>query len=177
MTVEDILDEIREAWPPEATPFRIVDAYEGDEPRLLAEEFASGPRWDSLEPEFLDSTPDGYGSALSFFGQEAFRYYIAAFMKADLEESLERVDPVFALTYGLSDAVRNEPVNPMRFGEQTWFHVKQAGFSLFDKRQVACIVHFLEFKESRCEFPDDAAEIRQALLNYWKPRVKELESL
>jgi hypothetical protein len=175
MQIRNIVERIRNAWPADATPFRIIDSNEGEEPNLLANEFKSRPAWHTLDPHFLDCAPAGYGSALSFFGHEAFRYYIAAYMKADLESSLERADPVFALTSGLTDSKRNERINPRRFGEQTWFHIKQSKLAQFDKDQVACIIDYLTFHAMHPDYPGAETDINQALANYWRPRLIELE--
>ena len=47
-----------------------------------------------MEPPFLDSAPDGLSSALAFFSDEAFRYYLPAYLLAALDRKLALADPV-----------------------------------------------------------------------------------
>lgn len=147
----------------------LVDSMEGSEPALLAKEFRGKTDWRTLEARFLDRAPDGFGSALSFFSDEAFRFYLPAFLIASIDDQLERSDPVFHLTHGLDDASRTERVNPRRYGERTWFEVSRYKFAVFTVDQARAIVAYLEFMEER----DGSANstIRQALQNYWKGRT------
>jgi hypothetical protein len=98
---------------------------EGNEPYLLEQEFKGKSDWMPLDPAFLDRAPDGYASALSFFSDEAFRFYLPAYLLADIDGRLESANPVFHLTHGLTDSGRAEKVNPRRYGERTWFEASQ----------------------------------------------------
>ena len=169
---EALIAQIREAWSKLDPPFRIVSSDEGEEPALLDREFSHRPRMDELTSDFLDRSPDNYGSALSFFADEAFRYYIAAYMIADLTDGLELADVVFALTHGLDDNSYAEKINPLRFGEQRWIDYAASRFSMFDSAQVACIIAFLEHKSHDDDFV--APSINQALDRYWRPRLEEI---
>jgi hypothetical protein len=140
---EALVAQIHSAWSKLDPPFRIVSSDEGEEPELLDREFSHRPRIDEATPEFLDQSPDGYGSALSFFADEAFRYYIAAYMIADLTSGLEQADVVFALTHGLDDSSYAGRINPLRFGEQRWIDHASSKFSMFDSAQLASIIAFL----------------------------------
>jgi hypothetical protein len=142
---------------------------EGDEPYLLEKEFAGKSDWRQLDPSFLDQAPDGYGSALSFFSDEAFRFYLPAYLIADINGGLDRVTPVFHLTHGLTDDSKTEKVNPRRYGERTWFETARYEFAVFDRAQAAAIVAYLEFMRERDEF--SRAEIDQAIKNYWRDRL------
>ena len=75
---------------------------EGDEPWLVQEEFSDKHDWRALDAAFLDRAPQGLSSALSFFSREAFRYFLPAFLIADLDDSLETADPAFHLWHGLT---------------------------------------------------------------------------
>ncbi len=168
---ESIIAQIRAAWNKLDPPFRIVSSDESEEPELLNREFSHRPRIEEVTSEFLDQSPDGYGSALSFFADEAFRYYVAAYMIADLSDALERADVVFALTHGLDDSSYAERINPLRFGEQRWIDHATSKFSMFDSAQLSSIIAFLEYKSVEDEF--EAPSINQALIRYWRPRLKE----
>lgn len=142
---------------------------EGDEPYLLQKEFAGKGDWRSLDPAFLDQAPGGYSSALSFFSEEAFRFYLPAYLIADLDGRLASANPVFHLTHGLEDRAKTEKVNPRRYGERTWFESARHKFAVFDRGQAAAIVAYLELKRESDEFERSA--IDQALENFWRHRV------
>jgi hypothetical protein len=112
---------------------------EGDEPYLVEQEFRGKTDCRTLDPAFLDRAPGGLGSALSFFSDEAFRLYLPAYLCADLDGCLERVDPAFYLCHGLDDARRDQPVNPRRYAERTWFDYARYRFSMFNRAEAAAI--------------------------------------
>ena len=141
---------------------------EGDEPFLLEQEFKGKSDWRMLDAAFIDQAPSGLGSALSFFSDEAFRFYLPAYLIASIDNLLEQSDPVFHLCHGLDDASRNEKVNPRRYGERTWCDEAELKFAMLTKLQSAAIVAYLRFVRGRDEF--DAYMIDQALNNYWLDR-------
>jgi hypothetical protein len=142
---------------------------EGDEPYLLEQEFKGKNDWSVLDADFLDQAPDGYASALSLFSDEAFRFYIPAFLIADIDGLLESVNPVFHLTHGLTDDGRFEPVNPRRYGQRTWFEAVSHRLAVFNKVQAGALIAYLEFKREADEF--ERERIDQALVNFWRRRV------
>lgn len=170
MTPEQIKASIRAAFADVERPPRwsITDSNEGDEPESLCQGFAEVPAWDSLTPAFLDQTPGRYGSALSFFSDEAFRYYLPAYLIADLDNSLERVEPVFHLTSGLDDSALKR-INPRRYGDRTFGDLARYRFSLFTSEQCAVIGAYLQYRVARGDF--GAPSIRSALDNYWLGRA------
>lgn len=170
MTLEQIKNAIRSAFAAVEPPphWCICGSVEGDEPSSLRKEFADVPEWSSLSPSFMDKTPDGYGSALSFFSDEAFRYYLPAFLIAGLDDELQTADPVFHLTHGLN-SLATERINPRRYGERTYGDAARYKFSLFTPEQCAAIVAYLKFKAAQDDFA--AMKIRPALENYWTIRA------
>lgn len=170
MTPEEIKAIIRSAFADVEPPPRwcISGSVEGDEPASLRAEFAEVPDWSTLSPSFLDQTPDGFGSALSFFSDEAFRYYLPAYLIADLDESLDRVDPVFHLTHGLTSS-DSQRINPRRYGDRTFGDAARHRFSLFTYLQCTAIAAYLIYKAQRDDF--FAESIRAALDNYWSVRA------
>ncbi len=142
---------------------------EGEEPFLVEQAFADKDDWRTIDARFLDSAPDGFASALSFFSDEAFRYFIPAYLLADLEDRLELVDPVFHLTHGLQDDIRDKPVNPRRFGDRTWFDAARHKFSVFTVPEARAILAYLDFRALGDEF--DRARISQAIAHYWGARA------
>ena len=143
---------------------------EGDEPFLLEQEFKGKTDWQALDPAFIDRAPDGFGSALSFFSDEAFRFYLPAYLIADIDGKLDMNTPLFHLTHGLTDETRGGLVNPRRYGERTWFDERGHRFAVFDREQARAIVSYLELKRETDEFQRD--EIDQAIANYWSGRAE-----
>jgi len=74
-------------------------SFEGCEPYDEVGAFVGKRDWSALEPEFLD----GHYSAPSFFSEAGLRFFLPAFMVADVRGMLKTADPVFHLTYGFSD--------------------------------------------------------------------------
>jgi hypothetical protein len=144
---------------------------EGDEPYLLEGAFADKSDWRALDARFLDRAPDGYASALSFFSDEAFRYFLPAYLLADIDDSLESVDPVFHLCHGVDDKMRDQAVNPRRYGGRTWFDEKRHRFSVFLPAEARAIAAYLQYKADRDEF--NRPLIGQAIKNYWAERAAE----
>jgi hypothetical protein len=150
----------------------LTNSREGFEPALLEQAFKGKSDWRSLEPAFIDQAPQGYGSALSFFSDEAFHFYLPAYLLADLDERLAQANPVFALTHGLDNESRSTRINPRRYGERTWLDHARHKFAMFNPAEVAAIVSFLGCKLDADVTSDlEKNSIRQALENYWALRV------
>lgn len=147
----------------------LVESFEGHEPALLVAEFRGKTDWRTLDADFLDQAPDGFGSALSFFSDEAFRFYLPAFLIACIDGKLMHADPVFSLTHGLDDRSKAQLVNPLRYGDRTWFEERRHKFSMFTTEQAAAIVAFLELMAERDSL--DGSTIRQSIGNYWAARA------
>lgn len=146
---------------------------EGDEPFLLEDEFRGKTAWESLEAPFLDQAPDGFATALSFFSDAAFRFYLAAYLIADLDNKLLYTQPVFYLYHGL-DSNGSALVNPRRFGNLSWRQVSEERFAGFTGEEARAIVAYLRFKvQSGLLSPIENASIEQALETYWLSRSRE----
>jgi hypothetical protein len=142
---------------------------EGDEPYRVETAFADKADWRALDPAFLDQAPDGLASALSFLSDEAFRYFLPAYLLADLDGRLQSVDPAFHLWHGLDDATRDEPVNPRRYGRRTWRDAMSHKFAVFSAEEARAIVAYLRFRAEEDDFA--RPRIEQAIRNYWSERA------
>jgi hypothetical protein len=146
---------------------------EGEEPFLLEQEFKGKADWRTLDPAFLDQAPAGFGTALSFFSDEAFRFYLPAYLIADLDDQLQHADPVFNLCHGFDDAWMHKRINPRRYGERTWRDWARFKFAMFTQPQVTAIVAYLRVKERSTVAADPTnAMIDHALRRYWLERAK-----
>jgi Family of unknown function (DUF6714) len=166
--------QIREAFAAVVYPgdWCLTNSREGTEPALLEEEFKGKSDWRTLDPSFIDQAPDGFGTALSFFSDEAFHFYLPAYLLADLDGRLKQADVVFALTHGLDSASSHQKINPRRYGERTWFEHARHKFAMFNAREVAAIVSYLTYKHETYGITDyEKVRINEALDNYWTARA------
>lgn len=153
---------------------------EGKEPFLVEEEFKGKDDWKTLDAKFLDLAPAGFASALSFFSDEAFHFYLPAYMICDLNGELERVNVSWRLTNGLDESSKNDFINKRRYGERTWYDHAVYKYSMFNEKEIRAIIAYLEYKnlEYKDEFDDELfdsenTEIKQALKNYWYKRIQD----
>lgn len=147
---------------------------EGEEPNMVAKAFLGKSDWRLLDVAFIDRAPEGLSSALSFFSDEAFRFYLPAYLIADLDGQLHFTDPAVYLCQGLSDSSRNERISH-RFGARTWFDESKYRFSTFFPQEASAVVAYLRWRLQAEESNELRDRIDQALLNYWLPRTGQLE--
>ena len=176
LTLDDIRQLVRDAFRdvPPPPPWCLANSLEGEEPRLLERDFAAvrGLHWSVLEHTFLDRAPGGFGTALSFFSDQAFRFYLPAYLLAALDGSLQQADPVFHLTHGLCPPEATSPVNPLRFGARTWRDAAAHRLSVFTPPQASAIRAFLLWTaQSPSTSPDDRQRICTAVETYWGARA------
>jgi hypothetical protein len=145
---------------------------EGEEPYLLEAEFKGQDDWTRLSPEFIDGAPDGYASALSFFSPAALRFYLPAYLIADLNGALEQADPIFYLTHGLTQGTKDAFINPQRYGEYTWFEYVEERFAGFSQEEAKAIHAYLTHQMKLAVTDYDRLLIAEALENYWTHRAR-----
>jgi len=149
----------------------LVNSREGEEPHLLEQEFKGKSDWRVLDAAFLDRAPDGYGTALSFISDEAFHFFLPAYLLADLDARLRQANPVFHLTHGLDNSSRDQRINPRRYGERTWFEHARHKFAMFNAAEAAAISAYLGYKRNLDALTaPEKASIGEALANYWSAR-------
>jgi hypothetical protein len=162
-----------------------------EEPAEYAMEFR-GARWQRLHPGFLAQ----HYPSLSFFTHEAFRYFLPAYLVADLmAEPLQlwsSADPVFHLTHGLVEMkplpddqiariieesrVANpeldltpEVLKPV--GDAEFWHARALErFEGFDQVQRRAIVAYLQHMAANDAY--QRADIESALKEYWLPSLE-----
>ena len=131
-----------------------------DEPRRVAEVFADKTDWRTLDSAFLDRAPDGQGSALSFLSDAAWRFYLPAFLIADLRGELSHARPLHTIVGGLTDEDRERRINPRLYGERTWGDNARHRLSMLDDAQVRAVSAYLEVKARASAF--DARLVTEA---------------
>jgi hypothetical protein len=160
----------------------LVGSSEGCEPEDEAGAFRGRVDRDALDAAFLD----GHYCALSFFSEGGFRYYLPAYLLADLDERLMTADPVFHLTGGFADATsrvevggraftrplgRTALVNPRRFGAMTSYDYARFRLSVFAREEAAAILMYLEYKRALDPAGFENAAIDAALGLFWRERA------
>lgn len=168
------------ALPFPGAPF-LLGSHEGDEPEQVVGPFRTAESWQALEPAFLDA----HASALSFFSEAAFRFFLPAFLVADLNNQLEVADPLFHLTHGFYEVSVNAPVgmqvfvlksgksnfiNPLRYGAMTANDYARYRLSVFTRQEAAAIVAYLQHKRAQSTLNLNIDSINAALDSFWLER-------
>jgi hypothetical protein len=146
----------------------LVNSQLGDEPADVAADFADKQDWTLLDATFLDRSPRGLSSALSFLSDEAVCFYLPAFLVADVRGELERVDPVFYLAHGFDAASQGTRIWPDK--TETWTAYATQRWSHLTTPQVRAVVHYCEWRIARGGFDLEHA-LAEALAFYWYART------
>jgi len=155
---------------------------EGCEPAEEVGPFVGRTRWEDVEPALLD----GHYPALSFFSEAGYRFFLPAFLVADLRGQLLTADPLGHLTGGFHDGSTKIDVggqtfvqrfggssllNPLRYGAMTMGDYARLRHSVFTREEAAAIVAYLDYKRDRESIPELRAPIVSALDKYWRMRA------
>ena len=157
-------------------------SFEGEEPFEEVSLFQMHKNWTTVEPSLLDA----HASALSFFSEAGFRFFLPAYLIADLNEELHTADPVFHLTHGFFDFTVQIPVggrvfnvkngkssliNPRRYGAATTNDYARYRMSIFTREEADAIVAYLEYKRDSNPNGFDQLRIDAALEMFWRERA------
>lgn len=156
----DLEAQIKRAFALAPPPRRghVVNSKLGHEPVMVEADFAGLSSASALQnPEWLDRSPDGFATALCFFSHEAFRYFLPAYMIADLRDQLKQTSVEFHLTFGLTDDSRSS------------FDYVCERFAKFTREEAQAVVAYLQWKRAR--EPWDTS-FDEALKNYWEARAE-----
>lgn len=100
MTSEEIVGIIDAAF---ASPYPgdafLVGSSDGCEPQEEAGAFAGITDWRTLTPGFLD----GHYTALGFLSEAGLRFFLPAYLVADLRGTLMTAEPAFHLVHGFHE--------------------------------------------------------------------------
>jgi hypothetical protein len=167
-SVETVKTLIRSAFAD--TPYPGDDALvrgAGDEPDEVVDLFRGRTDWRALSPVFVDRAGAASPSALSFFSAGAFRFYLPAYLIADLDRKLIYTDPLFYLYFGLDQKTRTQSVNVPGRGVSTWWAVQQEHFAGFTPREAAAIVAYLRWRAAQDQPEFSRRSVQEALESYW----------
>lgn len=181
--VEEIIKEIQEAFGNHKYPGDafLQGSFEGCEPFEEVGPFKGKTDWRTVDPEFLD----GHSGALSFFSEAGFRFFLPAYLIADLKDKLNTADPLFHLTHGFSDSSVRVPtktqvftrrlgksvlLNPRRYGAMTSHDYARYRLSVFTKEEAKAIVAYLRYRRDSDSCGLDKERIDGALHSFWMER-------
>jgi hypothetical protein len=183
-TTQRVIEHIRQAFRDTERPGDafLQGSHEGCEPGESVAPFIGVTDWSQLNPTVLDASY----TALSFLSEGGFRYFLPAYLIADLQDRLQTADPVFHLTNGFSDRVVMLPagprvyektigksafVNPQRYGAMTWHDHAHYQLSVFTREEAGAILAYLEYKRDADPHGLNAEEINAALDSFWRDRA------
>jgi hypothetical protein len=185
MRKEEIIDQIREAFL--ATPYPgdgfLQGTFEGCEPYEEVGAFVGKTDWRVLDSTILDA----HYCALSFFSEGGFRFFLPAYLIADLREQLLTADPLFHLWHGFTTISAEVPVgpqtfrrgsggrrllNPKRYGAMNWIDYARHRLSVFTKEEAKAIVAYMTYKREHDTKGLDKSRIDAALKEFWFDRAE-----
>ena len=180
---EPVIQQLREAFGQNAYPgdAYLQGSFEGCEPGEEIGPFVGQQDWRALPAKVLDD----HSGALSFFSEAGLRFFLPAFLIADLEGKLRVADPLTTLTHGFSDVTMDLPVgdqvfqvrsgktaliNPQRYGAVTFYDYVRYRFSVFTREEAGAICAYLQLKLEASEDYGKPA-IQAALDSFWLERA------
>lgn len=192
--VETVIEKIREAFADSNYPGDpyLQGSREGCEPFDEVGPFVGKKDWTILDPDFLDS----HAGALSFFSEAGFRFFLPAYLIADLRGQLKVAEPVFHLTSGFYElqveiqkknrlfvikSGKSAFINPLRYGAMTFYDYACYRLSVFAREESSAIVDYLRYKRDSEESELERDRIDAALESFWieravsAPSIKELK--
>jgi hypothetical protein len=155
---------------------------DGHEPAEEVGPFVGRTRWDDIDPAVLDA----HYAALSFFSEAGFRFFLPAFLVADLHGQLLTAEPLSHLTGGFSNGAIESPVggqtfvrrfgastfvNPRRYGAATFEDYARYRLSIFTREEAGAIVAYLELKRDLEAIEALRRPIDLALGRFWRERA------
>jgi hypothetical protein len=143
--------------------------------------FATREDWKCIEASFLEAHAD----ALNFFSEAGFRFFLPAYLIADLRGHLNVADPLFQLTHRYSDRTTEIPangrtfvmrygksafINPRRYGAATFYEYARYRLSVFTREEASAIVAYLRLKRDLDPDVFDREDMEAALNLFWLER-------
>ncbi len=159
-------------------------SFEGDEPFAIAAAFAGKHNWGEPTAAFLDQ----HYTALSFLSEAGLRFWLPAYLCADVRGELKTADPLFGLIHGFSVMQVELPndagevtlhrsggdvlLGPPRYGAMTWEDASRHRLSVFCREEAAAIVAYLHWRTRHDDSVHEAPRITVALDRFWRDRAE-----
>ena len=160
----------------------LVGSREGCEPEETIAPFRGATRWSDVPVETLD----GQYAALSFLSEGGFRFFLPAYVVADLEGRLRTADPVFHLTGGFYSVTIAAPesgpsaphrsggevlLNPRRYGALTFEDYARFRLSVFCREEAQALAQYLRHRRAAATLDQERNAIDAALESFWVARA------
>jgi hypothetical protein len=185
MVKEEVIEQIRQAFGANLHPGDafLQGSFDGCEPYDEVSAFFGKTDWSVLDSKTLD----GHYCALSFFSEGGFRFFLPAYLIADLREELLTADPLFHLWHGFAEVSGEVPVgsqtfrrnsggktllNPKRYGAMTWSDSARHRLSVFTREEAQAIVAYMTYKSKRDTMGLDKSQVQTALKEFWLDRAE-----
>ncbi len=182
---EKVIAQIREAFGSNPYPGDafLQGSHDGCEPYDEVSAFFGKTDWKALDSAMLD----GHYCALNFFSEAGFRFFLPAYLIADLREELRTADPLFHLWHGFATvsaeiSVESKTsrrvsggktlVNPNRYGAMTWSDYARYRLSVFTREEAQAIVAYMTCKREHDAMGLDTPRIDAALNEFWLNRIE-----
>jgi len=156
---------------------------EGCEPGDAVDPFRAYADWREVPADVLDANY----TALSFFSEAGFRFFLPAYLIADVHGRLQTADPALHLTGGFSTTSvqvtssgqaferrtgGSELLNPRRYGAMTFEDYTRSRMSVFSREEARAIVAYLRFRHATADLDAAREQIDAALERYWIDRAE-----
>ncbi len=117
MRKEEVIERIQSAFGANSYPGDgfLQGSFQGCEPAEEAGAFMGKRDWRGLDSKMLDE----HYNALSFFSEAGFRFFLPAYLIADVREELLTADPLFHLCHGFASVSVEIPVGSQTFSRGT----------------------------------------------------------
>jgi len=160
----------------------LVGSSEGCEPEESIAPLRGVARWSDVPAETLDA---GY-TALSFLSDGGFRFFLPAYVVADLEDRLRTADPVLHLAAPFSRTSVEVPagravhrresggdvlLNPRRYGAITFEDHARLRLSAFCREEAQALVAYLNHRREQSTLALERDGIDAALERFWNGRA------
>jgi hypothetical protein len=184
MRAEEAIEQIRAAFAANTYPGDrfLQGSFEGCEPYEEVGAFMGKTDWTKLDSQMLDV----HYCAPGFFSEAGFRFFLPAYLIADLRGELRTADPLFHLTHGFSSVSIDVPVesktflrstggevllNPRRYGAMTWADYARQRLSVFTREESKAIVEYMHCRCDRDQTGLDRSSVEAALKQFWLDRA------
>jgi len=159
----------------------LLGSRQGCEPADEVLPFQGKQNWREISSDFLDQ----HGGALHFFTEAGLRFFLPAFLLADLRGELQYAEPLFTVTSGFFDfqveveknhrifiikSGRSRLLNPRLYGATTFYDYALHRLSIFTREEAAAIVAYLEYQRETDE--SERPRIDDALNVFWRERAQ-----
>ena len=160
----------------------LLGSTDGSEPLDEVQPFIGRENWSEVPADILDK----YSGSLNFFSEAGYRFFLPAYLVADLNEQLEYADPLFSLVHGFSSILipheiggktfirktgKGAFINPKRYGALTFEDYSRYRLSIFTREEAAAIISYLEYKRNKAELGIEQDQIAAALDSFWLDRA------